>query len=421
MFQSCLERFKMRIVDLFAGCGGLSKGFQDAGFQIVAAFEFWNKAAECYALNFSHPVFTTDLSNIEEAVGKIQDFQPDIIIGGPPCQDFSHAGKRVEGSRAGLTEAYAEIVRAVRPKYFVMENVDRARNSRAFREAHAVFKQLGYGLTMMVLDASRCGVPQKRKRFFCIGELEGTDDFLRERLLAGQSSKDMTLRDYFGAALDFEFYYRHPRNYCRRAVYSIDEPAPTMRGVNRPVPKGYPGHPNDACPVDENVRALTTLERSLIQTFPADYHWCGSKTDMEQMIGNAVPVKLGEYVARTLKNYIERKNVVYKQPVELTFQFAETGFRQDFAEWLVERKRLARRTAGDMASRVKRAHSIRLMDTGEETVLYLHRLSQCPEFQNLSPSVRSQLKRAVALYGEYLCATAYDRAEASPRYGSHCS
>ncbi|MFC2741357.1 MAG: DNA cytosine methyltransferase [Selenomonas sp.] len=60
----------MRIVDLFAGCGGLSKGFQDAGFQIVAAFEFWNKAAECYALNFSHPVFTTDLSNIEEAVGK---------------------------------------------------------------------------------------------------------------------------------------------------------------------------------------------------------------------------------------------------------------------------------------------------------------------------------------------------------------
>ena len=122
-----------------------------------------------------------------------------------------------------------------------------------------------------------------------------------------------------------------------------------------------------------------------------------------------------------MKNYIERKNVVYKQPVELTFQFAETGFRQDFAEWLVERKRLARRTAGDMASRVKRAHSIRLMDTGEETVLYLHRLSQCPEFQNLSPSVRSQLKRAVALYGEYLCATAYDRAEASPRYGSHCS
>ena len=105
----------------------------------------------------------------------------------------------------------------------------------------------------------------------------------------------MTLRVYFGAALHIEFYYRHPRNYCRRAVYSIDEPAPTMRGVNRPVPKGYPGHPNDACPVDENVRALTTLERSL------------------------------------------------------------------------------------------------------------------------------QIKRAVALYGEYLRATSYDRAEVPPRYGSHCS
>lgn len=411
----------MRIVDLFAGCGGLSKGFEDAGFQIVAAFEFWDKAAECYALNFSHPVFTTDLSDTTTAVAEIQKFHPDIIIGGPPCQDFSHAGKRIEGSRAGLTEAYAEIIRAVRPKYFVMENVDRARNSHAFREAHAVFKKLEYGLTMMVLDASRCGVPQKRKRFFCIGELGGADDFLRERLLAGQTTTDMTLRDYFGAALDFEFYYRHPRNYCRRAVYSIDELAPTMRGVNRLVPKGYPGHPNDACPIDENVRALTTLERSLIQTFPADYHWCGSKTDMEQMVGNAVPVKLGEYVARALKEHIEQKKILYERPVELAFHFAETGFRQDFSEWLVERKCYARRTAGDMASRVKRAHSIRLMDAGEETVLYLHHLSQCPQFQELSSSIRSQLKRAVALYGEYLRATSYDCTEESPRCSAHPS
>lgn len=78
----------------------------------------------------------------------------------------------------------------------------------------------------------------------------------------------MTLRDYYGDSLGFEYYYRHPRNYSRRAVFSIDEPAPTMRGVNRPVPKGYHGHPNDACPIYEGMHVLTTEERGWIQTFP---------------------------------------------------------------------------------------------------------------------------------------------------------
>ena len=155
----------MKAVDLFAGCGGMSLGFQNAGFNIVAAFEFWNIAVECYEKNFYHPVFRTDLSDINLAVKQISAFSPDLIIGGPPCQDFSHAGKRIESSRASLTESYAQIVRDIRPKYFVMENVDRAEKSHAFEKAKAIFKTADYGLTQMVLDASRCGVPQKRKRF----------------------------------------------------------------------------------------------------------------------------------------------------------------------------------------------------------------------------------------------------------------
>lgn len=300
----------MRTVDLFAGCGGMSLGFQNAGFDIVAAFEFWNVAADCYEKNFNHPVFRTDLSDVQNAIKQIKDFSPDLIIGGPPCQDFSHAGKRIEASRAGLTESYAKIINEIRPQYFVMENVDRAEKSKAFESARAVFKKAGYGLTQMVLDASKCGVPQKRKRFFCIGALGKEDDFMKSILESGISEKETTMRDYFGNTLDFEFYYRHPRNYSRRAVFSIDEPAPTMRGVNRPVPKGYPGHPNDACPISDEVRALTTLERSLIQTFPVTFKWCGNKTDMEQMIGNAVPVKLAEYVASKLKEYTQSEQRV---------------------------------------------------------------------------------------------------------------
>ena len=124
----------MRTIDLFAGCGGMSLGFLNAGFDIIAAFEFWDIAAECYEKNFSHPVFRTDLSDVQNAIEQIRKFSPDMIIGGPPCQDFSHAGKRVEASRASLTESYAKIIDAIRPKYFVMENVARAKSSDAYNK-----------------------------------------------------------------------------------------------------------------------------------------------------------------------------------------------------------------------------------------------------------------------------------------------
>lgn len=296
---------KIVVVDLFAGCGGLSLGFMEEGYEVAAAFERWHAAAESYRRNMSHPVIEMDLSDVEAAVPEIEAYKPDVIIGGPPCQDFSHAGKRVEGARASLTDAYAEIVYRVRPRAFVMENVDRARGSMAYASARAAFKEAGYGLTEVTLDASLCGAPQKRKRFICLGLLGAEDGFADEAIASSLAEKPMTMRDYFGDSLGFEHYYRHPRNYSRRGVFSIDEPAPTMRGVNRPVPQGYPGHPNDSAPVSSGVRALTTKERALVQTFPDDYVWEGTKTDVEQMIGNAVPVKLAAFVARVLKGVLD--------------------------------------------------------------------------------------------------------------------
>jgi len=163
-----------------------------------------------------------------------------------------------------------------------MENVERARNSNAYAYARKLLKAAGYGLTEVTLDESYCGVPQKRKRFFSIGSLGQEDGFLEEDISGSMSDKEMSVRDYFGNTLDIEYYYRHPRNYNRRAIYSIDEPAPTIRGVNRPIPQGYPGHPNDACDVGKCTRSLTTLERALVQTFPPDYKWESTKTNMEQ-------------------------------------------------------------------------------------------------------------------------------------------
>jgi DNA (cytosine-5)-methyltransferase 1 len=300
------QREKLSIVDLFSGCGGMSLGFQNAGYEIKAAFDFWKPAVEVYKENFHHPIHFCDLGELDN-YKYIRELKADIIIGGPPCQDFSSAGKRTEENGKGdLTIAFANIIQDAKPRFFVMENVGRIMKTNIFVQMNKIFKESGYGLSHQILDASLCGVPQKRKRFFLVGELGGEDDSLIPYLLDNLSERPMTVRDYFGEPLGLEHYYRHPRNYNRRAVFSIDEPSATIRGVNRPIPKGYVGHAGDSSPVQSGeVRPLTTLERSYIQTFPTSFVFQGAKTNLEQMIGNAVPVKLAEHVANSLKRYIE--------------------------------------------------------------------------------------------------------------------
>lgn len=309
----------MKVVDLFCGCGGMSLGFQNAGFDIVAAYDSWLPAMEVYRINFQHPAFNKDLSE-SDVCKDIAKWEPEVIIGGPPCQDFSSAGKRDESlGRADLTLSFADVVSYVKPKWFVMENVERIGKSKVLQSAIKIFKENEYGLTSTVLDASLCGVPQVRKRYFLIGQLHGVDDALSYYLRKNQSKKPMTVFDYLGHSLGIEYFYRHPRSYKRRGVFSIYEPSPTVRGVNRPIPKTYKKHKGDPCDITEKLRPLTTIERSYIQTFPKTFKFEGSKTDLEQMIGNAVPVKLAEYVAHCILEYIKdnSNNIYYLPDVQL--------------------------------------------------------------------------------------------------------
>jgi len=312
----------MRTVDLFSGCGGLSLGFQNAGFEIVAAFDNWEPALEIYQKNFHHPVYDVDLRN-EECLPIIKDMQPEMIIGGPPCQDFSSAGKRDESlGRADLTLSFANIVAQAAPQWFVMENVARITRSNILKQAIQIFENAGYGLSSHVLDASYYGVPQSRKRFFLIGCMHAPPDFLHPYISRKQTEKPMSMFDFFGKSLGVEYYYRHPRNYTRRGIFSIHEPSPTVRGVNRPIPENYPGHPTDPIRVNKELRPLTTKERSLIQTFPDDFILIGTKTNVEQAIGNAVPVKLGEFVANCIAEYasdMESGRNTHYQQAELHF------------------------------------------------------------------------------------------------------
>lgn len=292
----------MKVVDLFAGCGGMSLGFKQAGFEIIAAYDNWDAAVAIYKSNFAHPVYCQDL-NDDTVIQQIQDMCPDIIMGGPPCQDYSIAGKRELGKRSNLTIRFAEIVAAVKPQWVVFENVYNIERFPTLPRLKKMLTDAGYGITTKVLDASRCGVPQKRQRFFLIGKYGADNGFLDEILISGLSDKQMTVRDYLGDSLNTEYYYMHPRSYNRRAVFSIDEPAATIRGINRPIPENYKRHNGDKADVHDGVRALTTRERGYLQTFPDSFNLPGAKTDVELAIGNAVPPALAKYVAECIKLY----------------------------------------------------------------------------------------------------------------------
>jgi len=116
----------MKCLDLFCGCGGLSLGFENAGFKVVAAIDNWKEALDVYQLNFKHDAIQFDLTNEKGTLQIIDKYKPAIIIGGPPCQDFSSAGKRdVTLGRADLTYHFANMVCEYKPEWFVMENVGR--------------------------------------------------------------------------------------------------------------------------------------------------------------------------------------------------------------------------------------------------------------------------------------------------------
>lgn len=383
----------MPVVDLFCGCGGLSKGFELAGFNIVSAYDIWQPAIRCYNANFNHEAHILDLNDVDAAVAAIGQHDPTIIIGGPPCQEFSNAGRRQEANRADLTIRYAEIITGIMPQCFVMENVPRVRNSNAYAEAKALYQNHGYGLTEVVLDASRCGVPQKRSRFFCIGMLNNRNNFLLEYIFEAYIGEPRSVAQYFADSnipLRVNAYYRHPTTYHRRAIFSVNEVAPTIRGVNRPRPATYRHHRNDAVAEGDvaDVNKLTLRQRATIQTFPQDFIFDNldiAQCDLEQMVGNAVPVRLAQFVANCLHLYIEQHQGGH-DPMDN---------QQGFAEWLRTEKKYTDRSISDVFSRLHRAAGI--LPGHDMDIYFIVDLEQTPEYQNLGADVRSQIRKAINL------------------------
>lgn len=293
----------MKFIDLFCGCGGLTSGLEKSGMKCLVSIDNLKRIENFHHYNFKHKFINCDLTNIKKTVEIIKKYPFDMIVGGPPCQDFSSAGKRDESlGRADLTYKFSEIISKTKPRFFLMENVERIKKSKILLDIIKKFKKDNYFMSAFILNAKYCHVPQDRKRFFLFGQLKGQNNSLQHVIRKKLSPNPLTIRKYFNNKLDYEHYYRHPRNYNRRGIFSIDEPSPTIRGVNRPIPSGYKIRPNDPNNIKslKKIKVMNTKERSLVQTFPNNFKFLGVKTFDEQLIGNAVSVNMAKLIGESI-------------------------------------------------------------------------------------------------------------------------
>jgi DNA (cytosine-5)-methyltransferase 1 len=292
------------IIDLYCGAGGLSLGFKSARFKLIYAVDKDQDAVDHYNRNVEKVAVNKDIWDLES--GDLPE--SDGIIGGPPCQAFSLAGRRLaKDPRRSLSLKFAEIVIERTPKFFVMENVDGLFSTNLISSLLDIFDKK-YRVEVKILDAVDYGVAQFRKRPFLVGFLDGNSALgLFPKQLPPDKRKTVrqVLKKY-----EYEWFYRMPRHYGRKAVYSVDEPSPTIRTANRPMPSTYRRHPKDAPFKEGQVRALTPEERAMIQSFSPSYKWLGTKTKKELLIGNAVPPRLAWVIANSINSFIERAAVL---------------------------------------------------------------------------------------------------------------
>lgn len=306
-----------RTVALFAGCGGLDLGFDNAGFDIIWANDNNKKVESTYKYNHT----STNLIIKSLVDIKSEDIpECDIIIGGPPCQSWSLAGsmKGKEDSRGQLFYEYVRVIKDKRPMAFVAENVKGIVSKAhidSFNEIVDMFRESGYTVTYKLLNAKNYGVPQDRERVFIVGirnDLGVTYEFPNPTNTEGNYVTLETaigdLRDNPGEWMEGSF---SPIFMSRNRRRSWDEVAFTVQASGRQTQI----HPDSAemekidkdkwqfkQDANSKVRRMSVRECARIQTFPDSFEFLGDPINENyKMIGNAVPVKLAEAVARKLK------------------------------------------------------------------------------------------------------------------------
>lgn len=292
----------LRVADLFAGCGGSSRGAADAGCEVVLACDWDAAALATYRLNFpDHDARRVDLRDVAAAARSVRDARPHVVMGSSPCQSFSTATSNADNAddRATLTHAFARIVAAAAPPHFVLENVPGMLRSPPWADARAILERAGYTMHAAVLDCSRLGVPQRRRRAFVVGSRTPAVVAAYQRAVeALKDARVTTVRDVFPGTRYCWFYARDRRT---SQVRPGDQPYPTVRRNSAYYPrKAYTRRPTDKADLEEarvfNVDELAQIQGLENHVWPPDM----SRSTRMRQTANAVPPKVMEWVMRTI-------------------------------------------------------------------------------------------------------------------------
>jgi DNA (cytosine-5)-methyltransferase 1 len=343
-----VQEKSLSAIDLFCGAGGMSLGLQRSGYDIIGAIDSWKPATDSYKRNFTHPVLHHDISTLTvEGFWSMLGLEPkeiNLIAGGPPCQGFSV--QRIgsdHDTRNAMIFDFGRFVCEIRPDAFLLENVPGLLGTRG-REIANRFEEMvlsnGYSVTWSLINAADYGVPQFRKRVFCLGWRN--DKFRTLILPAPDRRKDQFVSvwdaigdlpsppaDFMPSPKDrlhrrmkmsntnlerlkhippgggFESLPKHLRVPCHRNgpekighryVYGRlrhDTPAGTITARFDSFTRGKFAHPF------EN-RNITLREGARLQTFDDDFEFLGTQEEIAALIGNAVPPVLAESIGRAI-------------------------------------------------------------------------------------------------------------------------
>lgn len=335
-------------IDTFCGAGGLGLGLLEAGFKVLLSFDIDPVCIKSIKANrqyFHHDAIQADISDMLNGVllQKTGLNRGDLFLlaGGPPCQGFSIQRRGEDNDpRNQLVLKYAQLINEVYPLYFVMENVSGLAGHRGktiLQELLDYTEEIGYTTHVKLIDAQDYGVPQRRKRYIIVGrrndvkgdyqypEVVGehhtvreTIGFLPEPPADGSDHPDYPLHrrdrlskknlDRINAIHEGQGRDSLPEDLlanCHkissavigfRSVYgrmSWDNVAPTITARFDSFTRGQFGHPSQP-------RSISLREGALLQTFPLDFMFCGSKVDIARQIGNAVPPQLGKLIGMSI-------------------------------------------------------------------------------------------------------------------------
>jgi DNA (cytosine-5)-methyltransferase 1 len=346
-----MSNSKPTVIDLFCGCGGLSFGFIEAGYNVVLGIDHWKDAIATFENTHSNAkglvadLFTETPKEISSKTGikKV-----DLIIGGPPCQGFSIAGKRIiDDERNKLYKSFVDFVKFYKPSVFLMENVPNIISMGQGIVKETIikdFENLGYKVVCKVLLASEFGVPQNRRRAFFIGTKNNKEFIFPKSTTVNPVNAKDAISDLPEKSLaDGTKYKTEPKSDYQKLIRGKSDEINNHEITNHSeqtveiislVPDGgnyknLPEHLHKTRNVNiawtrlnsqkpsftidtghrhhfhyKYNRVPTVRESARIQSFPDTFIFLGSKTSQYKQVGNAVPPILAKVLAKEIKKYL---------------------------------------------------------------------------------------------------------------------